>query len=519
VAPTLTERSRPTPGEDRRLLGHSEISFGPRHRPVIAGVLAPDTVRSLEPDAAVVELLPHDALAVLERTDPDLILIETAAFEAGRPWAFAGDPSAADRARRLGQILDLASALERPSVLSWSSPVGPSAGMLAFQPRFDLVVRPEIGPDEPTVLPWSPGVQLARFHPIGVDPARPMRPVSCGGWDRSAPLAIRTFAQEALPAGAAGGLEIWVDTDDAAGRAAFPEPIRDRVVGRLDGRFAAETYRSNGLFLAAPLSARPGSRSVAPPTLAQLACGARLIVGPGHPAGEAFGDVVVRLDRAADLPAAIDEARSRGPLSESETRDVIRRLFFGWSSETAIADLLRYLGLDWRRPSARDVCAVAWLPDRRTAARFVDDALRQRHRPVLAVVAGDEAGTVANAVAELERAGIRATPQVGPRDDGLLRWAADRTTAGWLWVWAVPTAQFDPSFLLDAVVAGRATSADVVGAAAGRTGFVTDLPVAGSIVSRETVGRLPLLDGASLDPWVRRGARLYAVASEIEPGR
>jgi hypothetical protein len=83
---------------------------------VITGVLTARSCATLAPDAAVHPLLPHDAEVMLEGTGADLVLIEAAAMLAGSAWAYAGDPAAADRGRRLGRLIAAARALGKPVI-------------------------------------------------------------------------------------------------------------------------------------------------------------------------------------------------------------------------------------------------------------------------------------------------------------------------------------------------------------------------------------------------------------------
>jgi len=75
---------------------------------VVAGVLTDVSCAALAPDVTVEQLLPHDAAFVLEGSGADLVLIEAAALLPGGSWAHAGDPAAADRGRRLADLIDLA---------------------------------------------------------------------------------------------------------------------------------------------------------------------------------------------------------------------------------------------------------------------------------------------------------------------------------------------------------------------------------------------------------------------------
>ena len=64
----------------------------PRIRPVVAGILTDSTASALAHDAVVNRVGPNDARLVVERTEPDIVLVETAALGPGRPWAHAGIP-------------------------------------------------------------------------------------------------------------------------------------------------------------------------------------------------------------------------------------------------------------------------------------------------------------------------------------------------------------------------------------------------------------------------------------------
>ena len=81
---------------------------------------------ALAPDATAEQLLPHDAAFVLEGSGADLVLIEAAALLPGGAWAHAGDPAAADRGRRLADLIDLARALGKPVIFLRNAPVLPA---------------------------------------------------------------------------------------------------------------------------------------------------------------------------------------------------------------------------------------------------------------------------------------------------------------------------------------------------------------------------------------------------------
>ena len=151
-------------------------------------------------------VVPNDARLVIERTEPDIVLVETAALGPGRPWAHAGDPAAADRTARLLDVIDQAHALGRVAVLIRDARQPAAAGLIPLESRFDLVLDAHGAPAHSPG--WSRGVQLARFNPIGVPVSRDPRPLFVGGLSPRAPVALRSFATEAIATVAELGLEI-----------------------------------------------------------------------------------------------------------------------------------------------------------------------------------------------------------------------------------------------------------------------------------------------------------------------
>ena len=123
---------------------------------VITGVLTARSCATLAPDAAVHPLLPHDADVMLESAGADLVLIEAEAMLAGSAWAYAGDPAAADRGRRLGRLIAAARALGKPVIFIRNVPAHLAPGLDWVAASCDAVSDGGFG------------VQLARFNPIGL---------------------------------------------------------------------------------------------------------------------------------------------------------------------------------------------------------------------------------------------------------------------------------------------------------------------------------------------------------------
>ena len=207
-------------------------------RLVITGALSALGCATLAPDAVVHPLLPHDADVVLEGTGADLVLIEAAALLPGAPWAYATDPAAADRGRRLARMVVMARSLGKPVVLVRNVPASRMPGIGWLAAACDAVIDGGFG------------VQLARFNPVGVTAARPSEPLYAGDRDPREAPAVRALL-DALTSGADGG------------------SAAVRLAGARSWRGLPALYREHAVFV----TASDGQARE------QLACGAR-VVGP-----------------------------------------------------------------------------------------------------------------------------------------------------------------------------------------------------------------------------------------------
>src|SRR5216683_7460341 len=152
---------------------------------VITGVLTARACATLAPDAAVHPLLPHDADVMLESAGADLVFIEASAMLAGSAWAYAGDPAAADRGRRLGRLIAAARALGKPVIFIRNVPAHLAPGLEWVAASCDAVSDDGFG------------VQLALFNPIGLAGSRPGDPVYADPRDPREPPAVRALLDEA----------------------------------------------------------------------------------------------------------------------------------------------------------------------------------------------------------------------------------------------------------------------------------------------------------------------------------
>jgi hypothetical protein len=138
-----------------RLLVPRIATVAPGRGLSIAGAIASATARGWEPYAAVSPALPHEAAALVEAIDPDVVVIDTSAALPGQAWSHLGDPAAVDRLLAAGALVDAAHALGRPAVLLRMTSPAHTAYLDALARRCDLVVD---GPGAARRSPWHPGV-------------------------------------------------------------------------------------------------------------------------------------------------------------------------------------------------------------------------------------------------------------------------------------------------------------------------------------------------------------------------
>ena len=265
---------------------------------VITGALSALGCATLAPDAVVHPLLPHDADVVLEGTGADLVLIEAAALLPGAPWAYATDPAAADRGRRLARMIVMARSLGKPVVLVRNVPASRMPGIGWLAASCDAVLDDGLG------------VQLARFNPVGVTPARPTEPVYAGDRDPREAPAVRALL-DSLTSGASA-------------------PVR--LAGARSWRGLPALYREHAVFVTAS----------AGQAREQAACGAR-VVGP------------LASGAAADsVRGELETAREAGPLGRGEIRAALRDIFAEHATPARLAALARAAG---RPAAARSRCS------------------------------------------------------------------------------------------------------------------------------------------------------------------
>lgn len=505
--------------ETRRFVAHVAFEMRPRLRPVVAGILTDSTANALAHDAVVNPVGPNDARLVIERTEPDIVLVETAALGPGRPWAHAGDPAATDRTARVLELIDQARALGKVAVLIRDARQPAAAGLIPLESRFDLVLDAHGAPGHNPG--WSRGVQLARFNPIGARASRDPRPLFVGGLSPRAPRATLSFATEVIATVAELGLEVQADPD-APTDDAVPTTGEGGAVGAgwLPWRDAPTVYRARAVGVANPITVRDSVTVIEPRILEQLACGMGIVSGPNLALAAAFGAYVRFVHEPAEAAAAVREAISEEARSADETRALMRALFERHATPVMLTVITRQFPSVPDPRATRSVTAVvgAGSIDR---ARLIESLTHQAHRPAEALLTGPDQWSAAERDA-LEAADI--ATRVLESNGTETSWSAIASiaTAQWLTAWPVDR-PVGPCYLLDLAGGAEMSQADVVGYGPQPLGHADGVDLGAAIVRREfattrLAGR-PLGGGdAAFDALVADGRRPLSVGPEDAVG-
>ena len=398
---------------------------------VITGVLTARACATLAPDAAVLPLLPHDADVMLESAGADLVLIEAEAMLAGSAWAYAGDPAATDRGRRLGRLIAGARALGKPVLFIRNVPAHLAPGLDWVAASCDAVSDDGFG------------VQLARFNPIGLAGSRSGNPVYAGPRDPRQAPAMRTLLDA-----------IAADTG----------PGSVEVTGSLPWHRLPELYREHALFVTA--SADQAGE--------QLACGARVImIGGERDAGTVpVGDDLV-VDDLAVLREKLAELEACPPRSAADTLPVLREIFTVQATPARLAALVKLAGLGDDVIAGRRIGVLSRAADAATAAALSAGLAGQRFLPSELVVLAEapdaasaelSARAVTATLTGLADQGVdvRAIPVVTGEPSSWLRRAATAARSPWVVPWQAQR-EYRDTYLIDLACARECAQADVAG--------------------------------------------------------
>ncbi len=446
---------------------------------VVTGAISALGAATLAPDAVVHPLLPHDADVVLEGTGADLVLIEASALLPGNPWAFATDPAAADRGRRLARMIVMARSLGKPVVLVRNVPHSLMPGLSWLAPTVDAVIEGDLG------------VQLARFNPIGADPARPADALYAGDRDPREAPAIRALLDALTASGQAASALTTGGQAAGDGQASGDGAVR--LSGARSWRGLPGLYQAHAVFVTAS----------AGQALEQRASGARVVSLAGR-AGTA----------ADEVRAEIEQVRAAGPLTTSQIRVALRDIFLNHATPARLTAFARAAGLPGGIVGGRQIAVLARAEDVAAAGRLAAAVTRQWFRPAEVVVAAPQAVArqVTEALSGLADAGIRVVVDDGvtPVSFGegeetarLARLAISAWAAPWL-----DGADRADTYLLDLACARECAQADAVGFG-GEYEFTRSLGEAGPALARRG---LLLADAPPPAAWGGHGIRLLTVA-------
>jgi hypothetical protein len=430
---------------------------------VITGALSGLGCATLAPDAVVHPLLPHDADLMVEGTGADLVLIQASALLPGAPWAYATDPAAADRGRRLARMIVMARALGKPVVLVRDVPAALMPGLGWLASSCDAVVEGGLG------------VQFARFNPVGVTSARATAPVYAGARDQREAPAVRALL-DAL-------------TRDSA----------VRFTGLRSWRSLPALYRDHAVFITAS----------APQGLEQAASGAQVI----GPLGSGTD--------TATLRGQLEAVRGARPLSPGEIRVRLRDTFLTGATPARLAALAQAAGLPAELVGGRQVAVLTAVSDEAQASRLAAALLTQRLRPaeVIAAVADPHpagsalVASVRDVLGKLTGHGFRVQviPATATQAQGIAwtRPLARLATAAWLAPWTADAGQPD-TYLLDLACARECAQADAVGFGTGEYEFARWL-------DQPALVRADLLrpGGPGAGDWGSHGLRLFTITAQL----
>ena len=332
---------------------------------VIALIGTNDTAAQLDAAAETVTLWPNDATLLIDRCEPDVVLIEARAALPGSVWFGLGRAGGADRDLTARSVLDRARERGIPSVFWWNSPTSAAPAMTRIAALADHVVSDRSIRGVPEALDFALGPDLARFQPP--DPSER---------DRSAPPIGVRVNQGSNPIETLLGDDGELFSDLGAGSSSLP----NFIWADSPDRFARAAW---GLALG---KTAPSTRD-----LELAASGAALI----DPTGLLPGPTT-RITRPADLPAAV-AAHDAESLDPSTVRDLLGELAIDWSTAHRLEVLFEQVGLELRSRIPTQLGAVIDTPERSDDAvnlilsqgrpfaevTIPDATIRDRHAPEL----------------------------------------------------------------------------------------------------------------------------------------
>ena len=496
-------------GEVERLAAWRGAALEPRTLLSVLGVVRPETEATIRRHCTVVSAKPDDAMPLLERSEPDLVLVETAVSGPFSPWAHLGNPAASERERLLLGLVDAAQGHSSPVVLWRNTPVHETAALDDLARRCDLVV--DSAPARSGGTAWSVGVSLAEAIDLAADRETRSSVVYAGGFDPRDTGRRRSLLVEALEA--AGPLLSIRPRRGGAGGGGFPESLQAYVGTEVTAAGYSRACQAAAVVVASPFVVPDSVLGLRDDDLMALASGARLVTGPNRDLAALSGlGSAVRVARDADLVDVVRDAVADGPLSAAEHLAVLRTLAGSHTVTARLGELVRMLGLDVDVHHARRVAVVVLPGGAVDTRRLVESVLQQSLRPAEVIVPRSALEQDA-ALHELASSGV-AVRVVSMTEPTLVDLAA-AADSPWITSW-VPSshAPWSDTHLLDLLIGAEAADhVDAVTLTPG--GGLRSLAAfeGGATLLRRSLVVADGNESVDLTSWSRRGRMLVAVGA------
>jgi hypothetical protein len=333
---------------------------------VVFGAFSRATVEQIGSAAAIVDVAPHEALAVLDRIEPTVLVVESASALAGEQWSSLGS---AIGARNEGIMISMIDECQRrglPTVFWWTTAPSLAPGLARLARRCDIIASDPTVDGVPVAHVLTGGIQLASLEPRPPTWQADGRPLL--HLPRSRVRKPVGIDEALLKAALRRGLEVLCDPSiDAEYPMLRPANVRDR-------------YRSAPWALAA-VSSGLGAGEVPERTLRLLANGVPVVAARNAipPELREFVHTAVRSD---DVDVVLDAAATT-PLEASQIRHLLRMVWHHGSFEHELA---RAIASDTPIDEHRTQSGVAVVvPGDVDGTQVVEQLVRQSNLPATVV--------------------------------------------------------------------------------------------------------------------------------------
>lgn len=477
----------------------------PRGRLCVAGVLSPTTARVLARHADLIILHRGSARGLVERTHPDVVLIETRASTSNPGWLGFTEPGNVHAAREVLDLINEARVQGRPVALWRNGSTSAEAGASYLEPLCDEIL---VGPGSARAgRQWSPGVDLHQAVPVAPD-VRRSGCISTGSWNARESSAAQGLRRRALIAAVSRGARLYPDLEDWYDDDLWPSELLDCVARPLDPKERAEVHQQAAVAVTAPFTVPSATGALHHRALEQLASGLRVVSGPNSELEAAFPQFVRFAQEQSvehDVLSAVDE----GAPTASEAREVLRVLFERHSAPVLVAQLAQLLGIHRPTTNRRSICVVADVAAGQTT-RLVSTLANQRLRPDELVVHYVDP-LPDRALDELIGQGVRVHHQQHQQQGAGSSSAPARIPSletPWICLW--DGTEWPSTRLLDLAIGAEISEADAVGLqAAEGSRFCQNLPGRGSLLRASVAAARGIPSEQDLADWARQGERLY----------